>query len=87
MHRVSARRFRTSFPAGKFGTPVWLKAKLALRILVCYAVLFSPEVSLWKHGTRLLMARKVGVCTKVRLFSFHVRVFALMYSCSILNYP
>jgi hypothetical protein len=59
MHLVTVRRFSPSLPAGKFGNTVGCKFKLALPITVCYTVLFSPEVSLWKHGNGLLMARNV----------------------------
>ena len=77
MHRVSVRRFSPSFPVGKFGTTVGFKLKLALRITACYSALFSPEVSLWKHGTGLLMARKVcGFVQRCGCFRF---IFGILH--------
>jgi hypothetical protein len=68
-----------SFPAGKFGTTVRFKPKLALRKTVCYAVQCSPEVSLWKHGKGLLMAR--NVCAFVERCSCFRFMFGFLHRC------
>ena len=74
MLRVSVRRwspqdmFSPSFPAGKFGTTVGSKLKLALRITARYVVLFSPEVSLRSVDNGFLKTREVRSFRKVPVF-------------------
>jgi hypothetical protein len=86
MNRISVWWVFPSLPACKFGITVGTKPKLALLITVCSAVLFSLEVSLWKHGFRLLMARTVCAIVRSAVVGSCSGI-ALMYSCSILNYP